>query len=167
MRARHLLRLYPRAWRRRYGDEFLELVGDAPMRPQQVVNVISGAIDAWLSSEVQRAVESDRTRTGGIMRLQSLCNPRRTYTRKDALIGAAVMLASTLIMTITAARVGRAGDESLGEALMGFASPAAFALSMPFWLMKGQPWKAQVSIVGLVLAVLAGLLYASVRVNAG
>lgn len=28
--AGRLLKLYPKAWRARYGDEFLELLGEAP-----------------------------------------------------------------------------------------------------------------------------------------
>lgn len=47
--AECLLRLYPRAWRERYGDELLALVGRGALRPQEVIDIVSGAIDAWLS----------------------------------------------------------------------------------------------------------------------
>jgi hypothetical protein len=47
---RHLLRLYPRAWRERYGDEFLALLEQEGLRPGVVVNVVAGALDAWLTS---------------------------------------------------------------------------------------------------------------------
>ena len=33
MRLTHLLRLYPRAWRDRYGEEFLATVGHGPAAP--------------------------------------------------------------------------------------------------------------------------------------
>ena len=41
--ARALLRLYPRAWRERYGEEWLTLVGDHGLTPRVVVDVIGAA----------------------------------------------------------------------------------------------------------------------------
>jgi hypothetical protein len=32
-------------------------------------------------------------------------------------------------------------------------------ISMPFWMLKGQPWKAQVVIVGGTLALLVAIAY--------
>lgn len=53
-RARHLLRLYPVTWRRRYGDEFLELlIADLTERPQcpsRTFDVLRGATVARLQS---------------------------------------------------------------------------------------------------------------------
>ena len=50
-----LLRLYPRAWRERYGEEFLATVGHGALHVQQVIDIVAGAIDAWLSADVRRA----------------------------------------------------------------------------------------------------------------
>lgn len=41
--ARALLRLYPRAWRERYGDEFLALIVDGGLTWREVVDVIGAA----------------------------------------------------------------------------------------------------------------------------
>jgi hypothetical protein len=41
--ARALLRLYPRAWRERYGDEFLALIADAGLTWREIVDVIGAA----------------------------------------------------------------------------------------------------------------------------
>jgi hypothetical protein len=46
MRVENLLRLYPRAWRERYGEEFLATVGDGALGVQQTVDIVSAAIDA-------------------------------------------------------------------------------------------------------------------------
>jgi hypothetical protein len=52
-RARRLLRLYPKAWRRRYGDEFFELlIADLADRPHclsRTVDVVRGAMVARLN----------------------------------------------------------------------------------------------------------------------
>jgi len=60
-RARALLRLYPRGWRERYGDEFLELVGETGLTVSVVVDVILSAFAQRLRSLVaMRRSESER-----------------------------------------------------------------------------------------------------------
>lgn len=43
-----LLRLYPARWRARYGDEFAVLLGERPLGPFDVADVLLGALDAHL-----------------------------------------------------------------------------------------------------------------------
>jgi hypothetical protein len=43
-----LLHLYPARWRARYGDEFEALLGERPLGPFDVADVVLGAIDAHL-----------------------------------------------------------------------------------------------------------------------
>ena len=49
---RWLLRLYPKAWRRRYGEEFAALLEEDRMTPAAVLDVIRGAFDARLRPQV-------------------------------------------------------------------------------------------------------------------
>ena len=49
MKPQTLLRLYPRAWRERYGDEFVALLEKEGTPPRVVLNVFAGAFDAWVS----------------------------------------------------------------------------------------------------------------------
>lgn len=49
---RWLLRLYPRAWRERYGDEFLALIEDAGLSARQLCDLLGGALDARLRPQV-------------------------------------------------------------------------------------------------------------------
>jgi hypothetical protein len=60
MKADRLLRLYPRAWRDRYADELLAMVGDRPLQLPQIIDLVSGAIDAHLSSDVRATTVSRR-----------------------------------------------------------------------------------------------------------
>lgn len=48
LRHRLMLRAYPRGWRQRYGEEFLSLLGERQLRAGDVVDIISGALDARL-----------------------------------------------------------------------------------------------------------------------
>jgi hypothetical protein len=43
-----LLRLYPARWRARYGDEFELVLGDRPLGPFDVADILLGALDAHL-----------------------------------------------------------------------------------------------------------------------
>lgn len=47
-RATRLLRLYPRAWRERYGEEFAALLGERPASPRDTFDIVLGALDAHL-----------------------------------------------------------------------------------------------------------------------
>lgn len=163
--AERLLRLYPRAWRERYGEEFLATVGQGALSLQQVMDIVSGAIDAWLSADVRRATTAVRAAPSGgePMKLKSMMICERTklrYTKRDSLIGAGVMIGATLLFLLLGIAAQRDGWVATGEILKSLAFPGSLTLSMPFWLMKGQPWKAQAVILGgtLALLVAAGCL---------
>ena len=47
-----LLRLYPRAWRARYGDELLALLADRPATPLDLLDLVRGALDARLHPQL-------------------------------------------------------------------------------------------------------------------
>ena len=168
MRPETLLRLYPRAWRERYGEEFLATIGPDTLGPQQVIDMVSGAIDAWLSADVRRATTPvSVTRTGGgLMNVRAFvaCDRRRArYTTRDGLIGAGVMVGVNVILVILGIAARRSGWPATGEALVNLSFSVAFMLSMPFWLMKGQPWKAQGVILGVTLMLLATAGYLAGR----
>ena len=164
MIAQRLLPLFPRAWRERYGEEFLATVGHDSLRMQQVIDIVSGAIDAWFSTDVRHATASSPAEPsgGGPMTLKYLtaCDRNQArYTKRDGLIGSGVMLVATLIFVVVGIAARRAGWSVTGDVLMSLAFPGSLTLSMPFWLMKGQPWRAQMVIVGGTLSLLIAIGY--------
>ena len=48
IRPRLLLLLYPPWWRRRYGDEALAILEEAPVGGRVALDLLRGALDAWL-----------------------------------------------------------------------------------------------------------------------
>jgi hypothetical protein len=48
MRVNGLLRLYPRAWRARYGEEMAAILEDRPLGGRDRLDLVRGAADAWL-----------------------------------------------------------------------------------------------------------------------
>ena len=160
-RADRLLRLYPPAWRERYGDEFLAMLDTEQLTAAMMFDIVMAAIDAWLSADVRRAVGTGRTvpSQGGTMTLHSLLacgHARSAVTPRDGLLGAGIMLGVTFLMAFGGIAVRRTGWTFAGELLTDTAFFAGLLLSMPFWLMKGQPWKAQALIIGLTLAIILG-----------
>jgi hypothetical protein len=139
MFRRRLLRLYPRAWRARYGEEFLAMLGSNRLRPSQVIDIVRGAIDARLSMDARRV----------------LCaKPRAGVTALDGLIGAGIMLGASFVFATLMVVATKNGWTGTSHALKDMAFPVPFVISMPFWLMKGTNWKAQTAIVGGTLAIL-------------
>jgi hypothetical protein len=55
-----LLSLYPRAWRRRYGDEFLAVLDQSRLTPSLLIDCLLGALDARLRPQVAKADEAPR-----------------------------------------------------------------------------------------------------------
>jgi hypothetical protein len=160
-RADRLLRLYPPAWRERYGDEFLAMLGTEPLSVTVVFDIVMAAIDAWLSADVRRAAGAGRVVSNqrGTMTIRSLLACGRAQsgvTPRDGLLGAGIMLGVTFLMSFGGIVARRTGWPVAGELLKDDAFFVALLLSMPFWLMKGQPWKAQALIIGLTLSIIIG-----------
>lgn len=55
--ARAILRLYPAAWRDRYGGEVADLLGQRRLRPADVADLLRGALDARMHPQVRPALQ--------------------------------------------------------------------------------------------------------------
>ena len=172
MTADRLLRLYPRAWRERYGDEFLALVGDRPIAFPQLIDIVSGAIDAHLSSDVRATTVSrgHATQAEGatvvIETAKSICfhDRKAVLSKRDALIGAGVLIGGSILFSVLGIGLRRAGFHDLAEGLLSAAFPVSVLLSMPFTFVKGQPWKAQIVLVGLPIAIVLFLTWVAMQI---
>lgn len=170
MNAERLLRLYPRAWRERYGPEFVEMIGPEPLRSKQVIDITMGAIDAWFSSEVRQSAGSDSvTQANGgqamLAMLKTKCaTPTYKMTTRDGLISAAVILLTTLVMVSAGTIAKRNGYSDLSEVLLSMAFPVSMLVMLPFSYMKGQPWRAQALLLGISGAILTAIGIMSVRI---
>ena len=164
MTARQLLRVYPRDWRARYGDEFLEVVGEANLSAQQAIDILAGAVDAWVSPKVRTSVRGSAAGgNGGVTMIRELklkcttSTPR--YTTKDGLISAGVLLAATLVLSVLGIAARRQGYDQLAEFMLALAFPASVVISMPFAILKGQPVRVQTFFIVVPLAILVVLTW--------
>jgi hypothetical protein len=156
MLRERLLLLYPRAWRERYGEEFLATLGAEPLRPSQVLDIVRGAIDARVSGDVRQTMPASAGASGSG---QVCVRPRVGVTPRDGLIGAGVMIGVSLLMRLSINAAVHAGLYGVASVLSDNAFLAPFTLSMPFWLMKGTSWWAQTTIVAVTLVLLIALSY--------
>lgn len=65
MRSPSLVGLYPRAWRDRYGDEMEALIEAATLRRRARVDLVRGALDAWLHPPAPSRVPAVAALIGG------------------------------------------------------------------------------------------------------
>ena len=168
-----LLRLYPPAWRARYGEEFLDTVGGGGLHPQLVIDMVSGAVDAWLSADVRRALRDSREeriaeapkpgeRPMSTRTLMSCGATRSRMSTRDALLGAGAMIALSAAfgMLLVVARRQGWSDSSIAILQM-LAFPGSLVLTGPLTFLKGQPWRAQAAFTLVPLAILVVIAYLS------
>jgi hypothetical protein len=93
-----LVRLYPRAWRERYGEEFEALMTSHPLGPRMIFDILLGAIDARFSPQPQVAGPAKGAVSGGrVMELlRSGCGTSSTMSRRELWIYAIVTIGATL-----------------------------------------------------------------------
>ena len=136
------------------------MLGPRALSAQQVIDVVFGAVDAWLSADVRHASHARRPVSQGelplTLRSMLVCQPSRVrVTTRDGLLGAGVMIAGSALGSLLGVVARRAGWPVTGDVLLNTAFLGSLTLSMPFWLTKGQPWKAQAVILGTTLVILA------------
>ncbi len=165
-----LLRLYPRAWRERYGDEMLALLEAQPASIFDQLDLILGALDAHLHEQVRGSAEPDKEspvspRTFGLLAIigglawtigvltalvlppDPYGDPDTTIARIGAFVGASLM---GVALGELGTRLGSAGSYTghvigLGSVILGL------TLLMPW------PW-FPVGLIGFpLLASLAGV----------
>lgn len=141
---RWFLKLYPREWRERYGDELSAMVGDRRLSLGSSMDLISGAIDA-------------RFTKGATMPsiLKTACLTRNDpQTIADGMRGAAVMIVSSLIFLSAGIIANRNGWHQTGEFLKGLSFPFSLALMSHYMYLRRQSVAAKWIITGGTLTLL-------------
>jgi len=161
---RLLIRLYPAAWRSRYGDEFEALLEERPLGPFDVADVLLAAIDAHAS----------------LRGLGAASHRQRSFTMSLRLGGSAAILGGALILAgfagssrdgsdspFPAGALILAGTAALLIALIGLSSFQARRHPRLIWTAFAIPAIGTVvSCVGLVAMAIVGdrpLVAASAR----
>ena len=127
-----LIRMYPREWRRRYGDEMRTLLEADRLSLRTVADLIGGAIDARLNPQL--ATENDEESREGVRNMtRAFCgvptnaSPAEPWRAAGWMIGASLVLALSSILL-----QWRLGPNSFSESLLYSAFPGALMFSSPY-----------------------------------
>jgi hypothetical protein len=155
-----LLKLYPPRWRRRYGDEFRALVGTRRLSVGDSIDVISGAIDAWIHPQMNAAAQPLAAKGEEKMREPDMRLRCAGYgpaiTKADQWKSASLMLAMTLILTAAWVWLHvRTHDNAYVDAFSLMPLMSAWLLSMRYTYLKARSGLAQAIFIGGTLALLA------------
>lgn len=120
------LRLYPGAWRRRYGDEMEVLLETRPPNTRERLDLVRGAADAWLHPVMPSRVPALAALIGGGLWTAIAAGVLTQATQPDwpgyifeVLVPAAVAAAFLLLATVGCAlRTGDSGGRVLSVAVL-------------------------------------------------
>ena len=109
-----MIRLYPAAWRARYGDEFEAVLEEQPLGPFDVADIILAALDAHLH----------------LRRLDAAANRQRGFTMSLRLGGSAAILGPLLFLTGFVAMSTDGSDDIFPGGALVIAGMAALLLAL-------------------------------------
>lgn len=162
-----LLNLYPPRWRRRYGEEFRTLLGAQPFSIGTTIDVISGAIDAWIYPQMMAVAQTAPAAEGGEKMLAKTLRFRCAgygpeVTRVDQWKGLAVMLGVTIVLTLGWMSLHvRSDDNPYVDSFSLMPFLIGLLLSMRYTNLKGRSALTQAVFIGgsiAMLTVLFGLV---------
>jgi hypothetical protein len=165
-----LVRLYPPAWRRRYGRELEELLATRPASLGVAFDLVVGALDAWFNPQPSAAGTAADAKGAGAMvstMLQLRCtgngpNVSKEDRRKAGVVTLSGSLALALALTWATARFGRNSYiESL--LLMGWLVP--WFVSQHYTSLKGRSGLVQAAVIGGQSAFVIAVALATAWIN--
>jgi hypothetical protein len=169
-----LIRLYPTSWRDRYGEEFLEVLAERPATTVgDKVDIVRGAIDAWIHPQVRRTIDAADVRparsfrpglaalpiVGGVFLLVAgvamVLSPYGIYGYRESGSAMAVLAVGLVVFGLAALVIARR-DGSGRRA-------SAAMLGGGLMLFLGWP----ILIVGFFLHVGAAIVFGITRLRGG
>lgn len=153
-----MLRLYPQAWRQRYGEEVAALVASEPRSFRLFFDLIAGAIDAWLKPQwTPAASPSSATSPSGGQQIDStfrMCS-RSGFTREELAQSAGWMIGGSLgLVAIAVVLQLWFGKTILSQTLLYASYPMALILSGQCTWFKAYSRAARWIMMGAMLVLM-------------
>jgi hypothetical protein len=165
-----LIRLYPPGWRRRYGRELAELIAAQPMSFRTAVDLVAGAVDAWLNPQSSTTVTTMDAKGAGAMLPKVLQLRSRGYgsdvTVVDGLKAAAVTIGGTLaLVAVLTGATKLYGKNSYFESLLAMGWVVPFLFSQHYTYLKGYPARVQAVLIGGPAAIVIAIALGNAWIN--
>ena len=166
-----LIRLYPPAWRRRYGPELAALLAAQPGSFRTAVDLVAGAVDAWLNPQSSTAVPTTDATGAGAMVPRMLQLRSGGYapdvTVADSLKAAAVTIGGTLaLVAVLTGAIKLYGKNSYFESLLAMGWLVLFIVSQHYTYLKGHPARVQAVLIGGPAVIVIAIALGSAWINA-
>jgi ABC-type transport system involved in cytochrome bd biosynthesis fused ATPase/permease subunit len=159
-----ILRLYPRPWRRRYGDEVAAMLEGRGFSFGTAVDLIAGAIDVWLHPSATMAAlgaseEREKNMTNGIAKWSCAALAAPNLTRADAWRAAGVTIGLTVVLTLAWMAVHvRVGDNPYTDSLSMMPIVVSYLFSMRYTYLKNRNLAVQAAFIGGFSGIVAAIL---------
>ena len=147
-----LLRLYPRAWRRRYGSEMEELVGAQPRSLQLFIDLLAGAVDAHFKPQAHVQAGTAGPGPGEpnmFIRIKG-CSATERISSKDAFQSGALTIGSALAL----AALVFVWKDPAAEGVVATMFPGVLAVGAMSLSLRGQSTAAKVVLIGGMFFIL-------------
>ena len=164
-----LIGLYPPAWRRRYGRELAELIAVQPMSFRTAVDLVAGAVDAWLNPQSSTAVTTDAK--GARAMLPKMLQLRSggygpDVTVADSLKAAAVTIGGTLALVgVLTGAIKLYGKNPFFESLLAMGWLVPFLFSQHYTYLKGHPARVQAVLIGAPAVIVIAIALGNAWIN--
>ena len=164
-----LIRLYPPAWRRRYGRELAELLATEPASFRTAVDLVAGAVDAWLNPQSSTAAMAAHPKGEAMVpkMLKLRCAGYGSdYTVGDALKAAGVTIGGTLALVLALTwAMARYGENPYLESLLLVSWLVPFIFGQRYTDLKGRSGRVQAVLLGGPAAIVIAIALASAWIN--
>lgn len=155
-----VLRLYPRAWRARYGDELAALLEGQPISFAMHLDLLGGALDARLSPQKTTQNLGAEKMNARLLTCCSSGQPKLTV--RQSLIGAGAMLLVTFLLTAAHLWLEKVyGPLPAVDALQHSAFPILLLMMTNTLYLQQRSWRAQAAFVLFFAAILYLILLAA------
>ena len=163
---RWLLQFYPAAWRRRYGDEFAAVLQEQQASLGLVVDVLGGAVDAWIHPQVKKQVsQGEETMTSAMIKRCAMGGPK--LSGRDQIIVGAWTALGILVLSFAYVTVRKVLPHSPAvEAINYMALPGMFMLSMQAAYLRKYRASTQAAMIVGTLGGLYLLCWAAAEIIA-
>lgn len=161
-----LIRLYPPAWRRRYGQELAELLATQPASLRTAIDLVAGAVDAWLNPQSSTAAtaadpKGEEMTIAKMLKLRDAgCGAKPT--KADAIKAATVTIGGSLAVVLALMWAKSLNGENPyfeSLALVLWMVPTLFGLS--YTELKGRSGRVKAVFIGGLSAIVIAIALAA------
>jgi len=165
-----LVKLYPPAWRRRYGRELTELIAAQPASFGTAIDLVAGAVDAWFNPQSSTTAMAADAKGAGTMVPKMLKLRCAGYgpevTAADSRKAAAVTIGGSLALVAASMwAMAYYGRNPYFDSLLTMGWLLPFLFSQHYTTYKGRPARVQAVLIGVPAVIVTAIALAAAWIN--